>query len=364
MPRQRTHGYEHLGSMLTDRSVLPCNSTITDSFEFQAGRHTETLRRQVDMLGWIAVIAVGIAFGAAVLWAGWWLWWQLPKLQVTRFRLSDEKARADVEDNFRKTISQLLGGAAVLLGTGVAYYQTQRSLQASDEESRRSLQASHDLLISQQVSKGFEQLGSEKPLLQIGGIYALEGVMNSSQPYSKPVLEAICAFVRNATKDNMDNGSPSSQVQAALTVVGRRKVWSQQLDVDASVAQMWLAIRYNEIEPGELGEGRVNLLSSHIPNANLFVANLMSADLKNADLRGADLRMAHLRYAQLNNAHLNGADLREADLGNADLTNADLSDANLTEAKISQSELNNACGTGIKGLSGQITLNKPCMHKS
>jgi uncharacterized protein YjbI with pentapeptide repeats len=51
-------------------------------------------------------------------------------------------------------------------------------------------------------------------------------------------------------------------------------------------------------------------------------------------------------------------------LGNADLTNADLSDANLTEAKISQSELNNACGTGIKGLSGQITLNKPCMHKS
>jgi hypothetical protein len=46
------------------------------------------------------------------------IWWWLPKWEVNRLALKirDPKARADVEDNFRKTLSQLLGGAAVLVG--------------------------------------------------------------------------------------------------------------------------------------------------------------------------------------------------------------------------------------------------------
>jgi len=60
-----------------------------------------------------------------VIFGAWWLWWRLPKRQVERLRLTirDPKARADVEDNFRKTIGQLLGGAAVLVGAGFAYLQ-------------------------------------------------------------------------------------------------------------------------------------------------------------------------------------------------------------------------------------------------
>jgi len=37
--------------------------------------------------------------------------------------IRDAKARTDVEDNFRKTVGQLLGGIAVLLGAGFAYLQ-------------------------------------------------------------------------------------------------------------------------------------------------------------------------------------------------------------------------------------------------
>jgi hypothetical protein len=66
-------------------------------------------------------------------------------------------------------VGQALGGAAVLIGAVVAYLQfTQQQ------------QASHDLLISNQVSKGFEQLASDKIPERLGGIYALEGVMNTS----------------------------------------------------------------------------------------------------------------------------------------------------------------------------------------
>src|SRR5437764_10555147 len=92
---------------------------------------------------WWPWLLASVALAAAVLFGAWWLWWQLPKSQPDRLGVSDAKGRADVEDNFRKTVGQLLGGAAVLLGAGFAYLQfTQQQRSA------------HDLLISNQVAKG------------------------------------------------------------------------------------------------------------------------------------------------------------------------------------------------------------------
>lgn len=132
------------------------------------------------------IVGVIAAVGIAALWGAWWLWWRLPKRQVERLRLTirDPKARADVEDNLRKTITQvfggivvLFGGAAALIGAGLAYYGTRQTLRANADQARRSAQAAHDLLISNQVSRGFEQLGNEKSMVvRLGGIYALEGV--------------------------------------------------------------------------------------------------------------------------------------------------------------------------------------------
>ena len=157
--------------------------------------------------------------------------------------IRDPKARADAEDNFRKTIGQLLGGVAVLIGAALAYLQfTQQSAsheQFSDQQraaqeqftqqqktAQQQLseqqQASRELLVSNQVSKGFEQLGSDKAVVRLGGIYALEGVMNTSEQYHQPVLEALCAFVRDNTRNEKGEGPPTTQIQAALTVIGRR----------------------------------------------------------------------------------------------------------------------------------------------
>src|SRR6195952_3243277 len=154
---------------------------------------------------WWAGIGVG---GVVLAGAVWWLWWRLPKRQMRSITLEDPKARADIEDNFRKTIGQALGGVAVLLGAVAAY------LQFTQQQN-----AAHDLLISNQVAKGFEQLGSDKLTIRLGGIYALEGVMNTSLQYHQPVLEALCAFVREGTIGMVINGAPATDIQATLTVV-------------------------------------------------------------------------------------------------------------------------------------------------
>ena len=67
----------------------------------------------------IIIIAIGVA-GAA--------WWWVPKWQMKSITAGDPKERADIEDNFRKTIGQALGGIAVLIGAGAAYYGTQQTL--------------------------------------------------------------------------------------------------------------------------------------------------------------------------------------------------------------------------------------------
>jgi hypothetical protein len=98
---------------------------------------------------WVGAIPLTVAIALAS-WFAWWLWWRLPKRQVGRLSLKirDVKARADVEDNFRRTIGQLLGGAAVLVGAGLAYLQFTQEQHSSRLQFIQQQQAARDLLIS------------------------------------------------------------------------------------------------------------------------------------------------------------------------------------------------------------------------
>ena len=65
------------------------------------------------------LIMAGVAVIVAVTTLSWFWWWW-PRWEVNRRSLiiRDAKARADIEDNFRKTVGQFFGGAAVLVGAG------------------------------------------------------------------------------------------------------------------------------------------------------------------------------------------------------------------------------------------------------
>jgi uncharacterized protein YjbI with pentapeptide repeats len=317
----------------------------------------------------VSAIILGFGIGAAVL--GWWLWWRLPKREVDRLRpiIFDSAARANAEDNIRKTIGQLLGGAAVLIGAALAYLQFTEQQQTTQRQFVQQQQASQDLLISNQIAKGFEQIGqigSDKVVVRLGGIYALEGVMNNSKQYYRPVLEALSAFVRDSTKRETGEETPITDIQAALTVIGRRaEIGAGDPDLaNAHIPRANLA--YAKLT-------RANLTGADLTGANLIGANLIGADLTGANLRRAnfgvgagdwstgdsgagdsgdvvaDLRYANLSHANLTDANLSHADLRYANLSHANLTDAnlshaDLSRADLRDAIVSQTQLDSACG--------------------
>ena len=342
---------------------------------------------------------VGIGIAAIVV--ALLVWWWVPKWQMRSITASDPKARADIEDNFRKTVGQVLGGIAVLVGAWWAYQGTQQTLQANRVQAEQSLLAAHDLLISNQVSKGFEQLASDKPVMRLGGIYALEGVMKLSDQYYQPVLEALCAFVRESTKGEVQD-DPATDVQAALMVIGRRTPGPGHVDlVRAKITRARLSgallsgallggvdlrgsyligailedadLRYAILNDADLSSA--NLTSAHLIGANLVFANLNGAllggvDLREANLVGANLSTitksgsvwinATLSDSNLSDANLNGADLSGNDLNGADLSGAHLTDANLSKvSNLLQEQLDKACGKP-KMLPPGLTLDKPC----
>jgi uncharacterized protein YjbI with pentapeptide repeats len=336
----------------------------------------------------LSLIAIVIAV-LVLLFGVWWLWWRLPKWQVNRLALKirDQKARADVEDNFRKTIGQLLGGAAVLIGAWLTFLQfsqqqdTVRLQQKAAQEQfsqqqemarlqqkaaqeqfsqqqetaqaqiKQQQQAAQALLISNQVSKGFELLAGPGIEKRLGGIYALEAVMNNSeQPqYHQPVLEALCAFVRETSTSGGKAEKTTTDVQAALTVIGRRAAGPGEVDLgDVSIPGANLVsanLGGADLRGANLGGanlGRANLVSADLSVANLVSANLGRANLGRAKLVSATLSGANLGGADLRGVNLGGATLSGANLGRANLVSADLSGANLGGANLGRANLGGA----------------------
>jgi hypothetical protein len=278
---------------------------------------------------------------------------------------------------FRKTAGQLLGGAAVLIGAGVAYVQFTEQQRTSREQFLGQQQAARDLLISNQVAKGFELLGhkdKDEITLRLGGIYALEGLMNTSREYHQPVLEALCAFVRDYTKNKADDTPPTTDVQAALTVIGRREAGDGLVDLSGTHISKAFLFQANlsqanlsaaNLSGASLGNAQLSnamLYGANLSGAFLNAANLSHADLSHADLRGAELRGANLTGAFLSDANLSGADMSGAFLSGANLNGADLSGVVLRLARsLVQSQLDIACGDEKTQLDSRTI--KPCPKK-
>jgi uncharacterized protein YjbI with pentapeptide repeats len=255
--------------------------------------------------------------------------------------------RLKAENDIRTTLLQGLGGLVLLFGAFTALRQYYLSQEGQ---------------VTERFTKAIDQLGSETLAVCLGGIYALERIAKDSARDRGPIMEVLTAFVRERARWKDDQAppadgqspKPSADIQAILTVLGRRVIdekWREPPHLDLSNTDLRGAILTRaHLERAFLVGAHLqgaDLRGAHLEGANLYRAHLEGAVLYEAHLEEAHLREAHLERAYLAGAHLQGADLYGAHLEGAvlheaHLENADLRDAHLENAVLTRAHLERA----------------------
>jgi hypothetical protein len=237
----------------------------------------------------------------------------IPYLQVDYRGINNATQEATLENQYRATFAQILGGVAI----GIGLYYTWRRVTIAEND----LKVSQEGQITERFTRAVDQLGAidqfgNKALeIRLGGIYALERISNESEKDYWPIMEILTAYIRKNSSiedEKVKNQTNLSlDVQAVLTVIRRRKC----------------SIRSEEIT--SLNLQRTNIRQSDLVGADLSQADLSEANLSEANLYGADLPEANLSSANLSEANLSCANLSCANLSEANFSGADLSFANL-----------------------------------
>jgi hypothetical protein len=279
-----------------------------------------------------------------------------PLTQVERQQMTATE-RVEAVNAARHTLIQAATGLVVIGGvvfTAQGLWYTAQSLDASRQAQRTAEQGQ----VTDRYTKAIEQLGSTQLDVRLGGLYALERLAEDSPRDHQTVYDVLTTFVRehdpelSVKVDDLPD-SPASDVQAALTIIGRRNatrdVYVPDLRMirtpgaDLSAANLSKSILRGAYLWGADLNG-VNLLHASLGGADLSSTSLIEARLGGADVIGARLRNADLSVANLQHAYLTGSDLSEANLRGADLRGAYLSGTNLRGADLRGANLTDTHG--------------------
>ena len=235
-----------------------------------------------------------------------WLFQQIPGL----FAREDKDSRTFAIDVVKTIISALGLIATLLAGIGliVNYFNSQAEMQLTQQR-----------LITERFSKAVEQIGSGKEEVVIGGIYSLERIAKDSPKDQWTIMEVLTSYIRKNSPipSNIEQLKPEERqkaleklpsvsipVQAALTVIGRRKVENDQ--AGDNLAETTDSNKIKILDLSRTNLRGANLNRANLNGANLIGANLIGANLNRANLIGANLG-ANLYGANLNGAYLWGA---------------------------------------------------------
>lgn len=289
-----------------------------------AWRRARTVGRN-SVLPFLRRYPLGVTVAGSVL-VLLFILWKVPQWQVADPSLS-AKDRIELENKARATLAQIVGGMFILVGL----YLTLRRVQTAD----RAVQVAEEGQVTERFTRAIDQLGSDSLQIRLGGIYALERIARDSAKDHWPIMEVLTAYVRERAAwkgfpipQDTDTPAPATDIQAILTVLGRRirchENQEQRLD-----------LRKTDLR-------KAYLQATHLEGADLSGANLAKANLTSAHLEGARLWEAYLERAFLGDAHLERGSLLEANLDRALLSGAYLEDADLSGAHLQEARLSAA----------------------
>jgi hypothetical protein len=242
---------------------------------------------------WPAAVAAVALFGVLIFVLGWVAVWATPP----------DKDRAAAVNATRQTFLAAAAGLVAIAGlvTGARTYLLSRDGQLTDR-----------------FANAVSLLASDKHTERIGGIYALERLIQESARDHDMIVEVLAAHIRQCAR-NLPTAAMDDDrlvVQAALTVLGRRPVRPEANEVNLAGADL------RGLSFADARLRHADLRNCLLQDANLTLADCRGALLSGADLSGARLIAADLRGADLRAAVLYGADVDGASLGGTDLGSA------------------------------------------
>ncbi|MYT81261.1 Uncharacterized low-complexity proteins, partial [Streptomyces sp. MnatMP-M77] len=185
-------------------------------------------------------------------------------------------------------------------------------------------------------------LGEDKMDVRLGGIYALQRIMQDSRRDHPTIANVLATYIRTHTVKPPAKGQDvPADVHAALTVLATRdSAWDGTgfflLDLrGVKLPNVDLPdIPNSSMAFHRMDLSEADLNGAFLRNTDLRETRLIRADLRGADLVGADLHEANLEGADLRNTNLRGADLTGTIMTGADLRKADLRGSNVSKHQV------------------------------
>lgn len=259
--------------------------------------------------------------------------WLVPQCQLSSKKLSSPDKQAEMENAYRATLVQALGGAFFF----VTSYLTWRNLEVAE----KNLKITEEKQVTERFSKAIELLGSDQLSVRLGGIYALERIAKDSPKDVWTIMEVLTSFVQEKSplpSAETTQGEEASLVEPKPGEQSSSSYQKQELQKITTEVQAAITVIGRRYSNKHIAGQRISLTNINLTEANLNIASLSRANFRRTNLSRADLSLAYLVRANLIEANLHEANLSGADLSFAEFMRADLSGASLSAALLCRAD--------------------------
>ncbi|MFJ5775756.1 pentapeptide repeat-containing protein [Streptomyces sp. NPDC093094] len=213
--------------------------------------------------------------------------------------------------------SRLVDISIVLIAALVGCIGAVAGARISVEPVKEQAETSAEGMITDRYTAAVENLGHDTMEVRMGGVYALQRIMEDSPRDQPSIANLLASYIR--IRPPGDDDSVRRDATAALSVLAMRNSDRDGYFVPNLQAAY---LRCVDLQYPPSLDRRPDLKKADFSDAKLTRANLRGADFTDADFSRANLVKSNLSRTDLTEADLSGADLREADLSEADLSNA------------------------------------------
>jgi len=185
--------------------------------------------------------------------------------------------------------------------------------------------------ITDRFNAAVQNLGSNSVDIRLGGIYALQRIIQDSPRDQPTIVNLLCSYIRLHVPSSPRNGNENANTNE----YGYPHILPFTKDLPAPAADVNAALSViGGRDPARDGSSKVDL-----SGLDLMGANLSGAHLHGAELSGTRLAYANLDHADLTNADLADMDLEVASFDGANLQHSDVASTDLRAAFFDDADL-------------------------